>query len=137
MEKEELWYRVLKARYGEEGGRLKEGGSHCSAWWRSLTMICDGVGEGVGDWFDNNISRVVGNGRGTSFWHDIWVGEIPLKFKFPRLFELSVDKECSVEEMRTRLWAVVGRERMWHRRLLAWEYESVRKCLVLLHNIVL
>jgi len=26
VDKEGLWYRVLKARYGEEGGRLKEGG---------------------------------------------------------------------------------------------------------------
>ena len=25
-EKEGLWYRVLKARYGEEGGRIREGG---------------------------------------------------------------------------------------------------------------
>ncbi|XP_024628771.1 uncharacterized protein [Medicago truncatula] len=137
VEKEELWYRVLKARYGEEGGRLKEGDSHCSVWWRSMNRIHDGVGEGVGHWFDNNVRRVVGNGRGTSFWHDIWVGEIPLKFKFLCLFELSVDKECSVEVMRTGLRAVVGRERLWRRRLLAWEEESVRECLVLFHNIVL
>jgi len=26
LDKEGLWYRVLKARYGEDGGRLKEGG---------------------------------------------------------------------------------------------------------------
>ena len=26
VEKEGLWYQVLKARYGEEGGHLKEGG---------------------------------------------------------------------------------------------------------------
>jgi len=25
-EREGLWYRVLKARYGEEGGRIREGG---------------------------------------------------------------------------------------------------------------
>jgi len=137
VDKEGLWYRVLKARYGEEGGRLKEGDSHCSAWWRSLTRIREGVGEGVGHWFDDNIRRLVGNGRDTSFWHDIWVGEIPLKLKFPHLFELSVDKECSVEDMRRVLGADDGRERVWRRRLLAWEEESVRECLVLLHNIVL
>jgi len=39
VDKEGLWYHVLKARYGKEGGRLKEGGSHCSAWWRSLQRI--------------------------------------------------------------------------------------------------
>jgi len=81
--------------------------------------------------------RVVGNGRGTYFWHDIWVGEIPLKLKFPSLFDLSVVKECSVEEMRRCLGAVDGRERLWRRRLLAWAEESVGECLVLLLNLVL
>jgi len=118
------------------GGQLKEGGSHCSAWWRSLSRICEGVGEGVGSWFDNNIRRVRGNGRGTFFWHDIWVGEIPLKLKFPRLFDLSVDKECSVEKMRRELGAVDERGRVWRRRLMAWEEESVRECFMLFHNIV-
>jgi len=27
VDKDDLWYRVLKARYGEEGGRLKVGGN--------------------------------------------------------------------------------------------------------------
>jgi len=30
--KEELWYRVLKARYGEVGGCIKEGGNDASLW---------------------------------------------------------------------------------------------------------
>jgi hypothetical protein len=60
-----------------------------------------------------------------------------LILKFPRLFELSADKECSMEEMRRILRAVEGRERVWRRRLLAWEEESVRECLMLRHNIVL
>ena len=46
-EKEELWYRVLKARYGEVGGRIKEGGNDASLRWR---IICY-VREGVGSWF--------------------------------------------------------------------------------------
>jgi len=31
-EKESLWYRVLAAKYGEEGGRLVDGGRLDSAW---------------------------------------------------------------------------------------------------------
>jgi len=31
----------------------------------------------------------------------------------------------------------MGRDRLWRRRLLAWEEESERECLLLLHNIVL
>ena len=30
VDREGLWYRVLKARYREEGGRLMEGGRECS-----------------------------------------------------------------------------------------------------------
>ena len=62
---------------------MREGGSHCSAWWRSLRRVRQGIGEGVGSWFENNTRRVVGDGWGTFFWYDIWVGEIPLKLKFP------------------------------------------------------
>ena len=63
-------------------------GSHCSSWWRVLGRIREGVGEGDGRWFDENIRRVVGDGTNTLFWHDNWVGGIPLRLKFPRLFDL-------------------------------------------------
>ena len=98
VEKEGLWYRVLKAQYGEEGGRLKDGGSRCSVWWREMCGVREGLGEGVGRWFDDNTCCIVGDGRDALFWHDIWVGEIPLKFKFSRLYELVENKECSVAE---------------------------------------
>jgi len=48
-------------------GRLKEGGSHCSTWWRAMCRIQEGLKEGVGRWFDNNIRRVVGNDKDTLF----------------------------------------------------------------------
>ena len=35
------------------------------------------------------------------------------------------------------LGAAEGEESLWRRRLLAWEEESVRECLLLLHNIIL
>ena len=119
------------------GGRLKEGGRASSAWWRSICRLREGVGEGRANWFDSNTRRVVGNGRRTLFWHDIWVGDVPLKLKFPHIFDLSVHKECSVEKMRRLLGAVGGGERVWRRRLLAWEEESVRECSMLLLNVVL
>jgi len=74
-----------------------------------LCNVHEGVGEGVGTWFEDNTRQVVGNGRDTLFWHDIWVGEIPLRLKFPRLFNLAVNKQCTVEEMRRLEWAEGGR----------------------------
>jgi len=43
-----LWYHVLKARYSEVGGRIREGGRNSSVWWRMLCRIREGVGEGIG-----------------------------------------------------------------------------------------
>ncbi|KEH42584.1 transmembrane protein, putative [Medicago truncatula] len=103
MELESLWYRVLKARYGEygevTGGRVREG-----------------FGEGVGRWFDNNIRREVGNRRNTLFWYDTWVWEVPLSIKFPRLFDLAMNKESMVEEMWRLGWLEGGGAWSWHRR---------------------
>ncbi|KAK1327111.1 hypothetical protein QJS10_CPA01g01914 [Acorus calamus] len=40
----------------------------------------------------------VGNGRAIRFWHDQWVGDTPLKSKFPELFTIATDKEGLVEQ---------------------------------------
>jgi len=132
-----LWYRVLKARYGEVGGRIKDGGNDASLWWRMICDVREGVGSGVGIWFEDNIRRVVGNGKNTFFWTDNWLGGVPLKLKFSRLYELSVHKECSVEDMAKLGWEVGGHSWVWRRRLMAWEEESVRECSILLSNVVL
>jgi len=60
VDKEGLWYRVLKAKYGEEGGRLKEGGRDSSLWWRMQSRIRGDVGWGDGSWFEDNVRHVVG-----------------------------------------------------------------------------
>ena len=136
-EREGLWYSVLKTRYGELGGRIKEGDSRGSHWWKMVCCIRDGVGEGVGSWFEDNLRRVVGNGRNTLFWYDRWMGDLPLKLKYPCLFDLVVSKECSVEEMWRLGWMEGGRVWVWRRRLLAWEEDGVRECSLLLLNVVL
>jgi len=86
--------------------------------------------------FDENIRKVVRDGRNKLFWYDNWVGEIPLRFKFPRLFDLVVCKGSFVEDVWWLGWAVGGRGWEWRRRLLAWEEESVRECSMLLHNCI-
>ena len=116
---------------------MQEGGRNSSAWWRMLSSVREGVGEGVGRWFDDNTCRVLGDGRDTLFWYDTWVGDMPLRLKFLRPFDLAVDKECKVAEMWRLGWGEGGAAWEWRRRLLAWEEESVRECSMLLHNIVL
>jgi len=68
VDKEGLWYRVLKARYGEEGGRLKEGRRDSSVWWRMLSAIRSGVRSGEGaslrrtsvEWLVEGVAHIFG-----------------------------------------------------------------------------
>jgi len=106
-------------------------------WWKTICKVREGVGEGVGNWFEENIRRVVGDGRDAFFWYDTWVGDVSLRLKYPRLFDLTMDKECKVADMRRMGWTVEGRAWEWRRRLFAWEEECVRERCVLLNNIVL
>ncbi|XP_057791320.1 uncharacterized protein LOC131008461 [Salvia miltiorrhiza] len=46
----------------------------------------------------------------TSFWEEVWVGSVPLKFRFPRLFKLSEDKKGRV-----------GKFGKWEGGVWAWE----------------
>ena len=49
VDKEGLWYRALKARYSEEGDRLRHGGGNSSVWWRMMCGLHSGEGLGVDD----------------------------------------------------------------------------------------
>jgi len=62
-----FWYRVLVARYGEEAGRLEDGGRRGSSWWREIVKIRDGDGGDEGGWFGARVSRVLGDGKNTFF----------------------------------------------------------------------
>jgi hypothetical protein len=43
-----------------------------------------------------NRKMMIGNGCSTSFWCDTWCGDTPFSTKYNRLFELSLNKEISV-----------------------------------------
>ena len=81
------------------------GGRRASTWWRELVRIRDDGGS----WFRENVSKVVGNGRGTFFWMDPWLGGIALSVRFRRLHDLSVNKNRTVEEMFVKGWGLVVR----------------------------
>ena len=99
-----FWYRVLVARYGKEAERLVVRGRSVSCWWREIAMIHDGVGVDGGGWFDECVSRKVGDGVDTYFWHDRWLGGVPFSVRFRQLFDLVVDKSCSVSTMFSLGW---------------------------------
>jgi len=59
------------------------------------------------------------------------VGGVPLNVRFPRLFSLAEYRWDTVVDMASRGWEEGGGAWVWRRRLLAWEEESVTKCVAL------
>jgi hypothetical protein len=66
VDREGLWFRVLVARYGVEGGTLRDGGRRGSPWWKEIMRIRKG-GELEGRWFEDHFMRRVGEGSYTFF----------------------------------------------------------------------
>jgi hypothetical protein len=40
----------------------------------------------------------VTNGANVLFWEDVWVGDTPLKVQYPKLYDYSREKQCTVQE---------------------------------------
>jgi len=88
--------------------RLEVAGWSGSSWWREVAKIRDELG-GVGrGWFQECVSRNVGDGINTFFRHDRWLGGVLLGVPFRHLFELAVDKSCTVSHMSSLGWEVGG-----------------------------
>jgi hypothetical protein len=132
-----MWYKVLCARYGDEGGRLCFGGRVGLVWWENLKKICLGTGLLNEGWLVDNINREVGNGVSTLFWCDPWLDGVSLESKFRRLFELEENKLITVADMKLLGWGVNGEAWKWRRRLFAWKENLVRKCVDRLSNVIL
>ncbi|GAU46777.1 hypothetical protein TSUD_402880, partial [Trifolium subterraneum] len=111
VDKEGLWFRVLGARYGMEGGKIRDGGRRGSSWWRDITRIREG---------DRSL-----------------VEGIPLCERFGRLFNLAETKSRTVGEMFLRGSGVEGEAWEWRRQLRVWEEEMLGESQSLLPNLTL
>jgi hypothetical protein len=74
------------------------------------------------------VSRRIEDGVNTFFWFDRWVGDVPLRMRFPRLFNLSTNKLSMVEEIYALGWEDGGQVWRWRRRLWVWEEDMVVEC---------
>ena len=126
VDRDSLWYRVLSARYGMNGGCIRKGGCEASVWWRDVSAMRSE------EWFGGNVSCFVGDGKNTFFWTNAWVGGVSFSDRFNRLFELSMPKNESVFSMHTLGWGIDGAAWCWRRGLFAWEEELVGQLRLLL-----
>ncbi|GKA13191.1 RNA-directed DNA polymerase, eukaryota [Tanacetum coccineum] len=89
-----LWARVIYAMHGSNRQVLSA--SHSSSWSSIIKEINTLKAQGV-DLISHCKIRV-GNGRRTSFWNDLWIGDAGLRFMFPRLYALDTNKVCTVAD---------------------------------------
>lgn len=90
QEKNSLWIKVLRSKYGEYNGKVREGhfmkGS--KGWsggtWGGVTKV-----RGQSHWFASKIKWLVGEGEEVGYWDQVWVGGRTLREIFPRIYSNS------------------------------------------------
>jgi hypothetical protein len=118
---------------------LYSGGNRASSWWKDLISIRDGSAVEEESWFGDNIKRKVEKGETESclFWKDEWLEGGSLKSRYGRIFDLCLDKDVSVVDMRRLWWGFGGSGWRWRRHLFAWEEEVWGQCYSTLGNVIL
>lgn len=96
-EKEALWVKVVDSIHGKDSIAKGYKEINCGHNWRRIVQQWDELQE---EDLDPRmlIKKQVRNGKNTSFWMDWWTEDKPLRKKYPRLFNLEIRKEITVEE---------------------------------------
>ncbi|GJT85065.1 hypothetical protein Tco_1066782, partial [Tanacetum coccineum] len=92
-----LWVKIIKSVHGDYVGFITSRASDFKqkGVWRSIVGTINNLH--VKNIFPvNSISKRVGDGLITKFWKDIWIGDTPLMYSFPRLFSLELDQDCLI-----------------------------------------
>ncbi|PWA60292.1 reverse transcriptase domain, Reverse transcriptase zinc-binding domain protein [Artemisia annua] len=71
--------------------------------------------------------RKLGNGCNTSFWNDLWLGDHPLKMRFPRVFALELNKNISVTHKKEQGTTVISFRRAPRSGIEATQWEEIKQ----------
>lgn len=94
---EETWYRLLKAKYMMDDNFFRS--VRTSQFWQGLHKI-----KHLFKW---GAVHKVQDGKQTTFWEDVWVGDTPLKTQFPELYRMSrASKACMANCFDQGAWSV-------------------------------
>ncbi|KAH1129756.1 hypothetical protein J1N35_001134 [Gossypium stocksii] len=140
MEKNALWRRVIKSKYGSSRQEWRLNTSRPKemsvTWWG---IVENSKRTKVTKWTGLNSYRwVIGNGKSVLFREDLWCGDKTLKEEFPRLFRLALKKNCFVKDVaRNNNFEEVHWESVFSRKLLDREKCMVEKLNFLMSSVVL
>ncbi|GKC07104.1 RNA-directed DNA polymerase, eukaryota [Tanacetum coccineum] len=90
-----LWSRFIRALHGNCGGLDKRSKAADTSAWKSITTEVNSLRNKGVDLL-KFMNKMVGNGIDTSFWEDIWRGDMNFKTKFPRVYALEFDKKITI-----------------------------------------
>ncbi|GJW59701.1 RNA-directed DNA polymerase, eukaryota [Tanacetum coccineum] len=90
-----LWSRFIRALHGNCGGLDKRSKAAHTSVWKSITTEVNSLRNKGVDLL-KFMNKKVGNGIDTSFWEEIWRGDMNFKTKFPRVYALESDKKITV-----------------------------------------
>jgi hypothetical protein len=89
-----LWQKIIASKYIQVQPLIlvkqKQNDSH---FWKKILSLRDN--------FYKYCKTEIGNGLKTSFWKSNWMGNQPLSYQFPVLFDLTYDKDVSVNDVFT------------------------------------
>nr|GEW44946.1 RNA-directed DNA polymerase, eukaryota, reverse transcriptase zinc-binding domain protein [Tanacetum cinerariifolium] len=92
-----LWSKVITAIYGVDGNIGSNLKSGYRSIWRDILQVLTNV-KNQGSDFLAHIQKRLGNGGDTSFWEETWLEDKALKYRYPRLFTLEMNKHISVAD---------------------------------------
>jgi hypothetical protein len=82
---------LLRRKYLGEKSFFSCNQRECSQFWKGLQAIKESCLRGI--------KYVLGDGKKTRFWLDIWFGEIPFRIRFPKLFRICHEQNYTVWEV--------------------------------------
>jgi hypothetical protein len=103
LEKDDgIWQTIAKQKYVKNStiAQLRRNPSNSPVWNDLLK---------VKDLYMNGRVMMVGRGDTTDFCHDAWCGSLPLKEKYPDLYEICNDQKVTVAMMAQRNWRMTFR----------------------------
>jgi hypothetical protein len=112
-----IWATIIRAKYRDADNLFEGFGHGGSQFWKSLHKIKH--------FFKLGAKHLIGDGRHTFFWTDLWCSDQPIKERFPDLFnicdnpnltvaaalesgDLNITFRCSLNPEGRRQWIDLG-----------------------------